>query len=56
MLGVAFLLLGFGLVAIFQPAIVEPVLDTLHLANHRSEIGIAFVCIALWLFVRKLVK
>jgi energy-converting hydrogenase Eha subunit E len=54
MLGAAFVLLGLGLVAIFQPAIVEPVLDSLRLGDYRTAIGIGFIFIALWLFVRKL--
>ena len=54
MLGVAFLLLGIGLTAVFQPALPEPIFTALQLHNYQIEIGSAFVVIALCIFVRKL--
>jgi hypothetical protein len=56
MLGAALLLLGMGLVTIFQPAMVEPVFDSLRLGDYRTAIGVAFAAVALWLFVRKVMQ
>lgn len=54
MLGVAFLLLGVGLAAVFRPALPEPIFTALQLHDYQIEIGSAFVVIAICLFVRKL--
>jgi hypothetical protein len=55
MLGVAFLFLGVGLMAVFQPAMAAPIFDALHLHNHEGEIGAALVAFAIFLFIKKLV-
>jgi hypothetical protein len=54
MLGVAFLLLGIGMVAVFQPALAEPIFSALQLYNYQIEIGSAFVVVAMCLFVKRL--
>jgi hypothetical protein len=55
MLGAAFLFLGVGLMAVFQPAMAAPVFDALHLHNYQAEIGAALVAFGISLFIKKLV-
>ncbi len=54
MLGVAFVLLGVGMIAVFLPAWAAPIFDTVQLHNYQIEIGSAFVVVAIFLMMKKL--
>jgi hypothetical protein len=55
MLAAAFVLLGTGMIAVFEPAMADPFFRAVQLQNHQVEIGSVFIALAILIFTKKMI-
>ena len=56
MLAAAFVLLGTGMIAVFEPAVADPFFRAVQLQNHQVEIGSVFIVLAISIFTNDHLK
>jgi hypothetical protein len=50
-----FILLGTGMIAVFEPAMADPFFIAVQLQNHQVEIGSVFIALAILIFTKKMI-